>query len=90
MLQHTGKSNLEIFNLGTGIGYSVLEVIHSFEKVSGVKLNYQIVPKRPGDIEKTFADTRYANDELGWKAEKSLDEMMLSAWRWQQALSEKK
>lgn len=90
MLDEKGKSNLEIFNLGTGNGYSVLEVIHSFEKVSGVKLNYKIVPRRPGDIEKTWADTTFANDELGWKAEKDLDEMMLSAWNWEKALAAKK
>ncbi len=90
MLEEKGKSNLEIFNLGTGNGYSVLEVIKSFEKVSGVKLNYKIVPRRPGDIEQTWADTTFANEELGWKAEKELDEMMLSAWNWEKALAAKK
>ncbi|HET9572051.1 MAG TPA: UDP-glucose 4-epimerase GalE [Bacteroidales bacterium] len=90
MLDNKGKSNLEIFNLGTGNGYSVLQVIHSFEKVSGVKLNYKIVPRRPGDIEQTWADTTFANEELGWKAEKELDEMMLSAWNWEKALASKK
>jgi UDP-glucose 4-epimerase len=90
MLDEKGKSNLEIFNLGTGNGYSVLEVIKSFEKVSGVKLNYKIVPRRPGDIEQTWADTTFANEELGWKAEKGLDEMMLSAWNWEKALAAKK
>jgi UDP-glucose 4-epimerase len=90
MLNEKGKSNLEIFNLGTGNGFSVLEVIQSFEKVSGVKLNYQIVPRRPGDIEQTWADTQFANHELGWKADKSLDEMMLSAWNWEKALAAKK
>jgi UDP-glucose 4-epimerase len=90
MLDEKGLSNLEIFNLGTGNGYSVLEVIKSFEKVSGVKLNYKIVPRRPGDIEQTWADTKFANDVLGWKAEKDLDEMMLSAWNWEKALAAKK
>jgi len=90
MLEEKGKSDLEIFNLGTGNGLSVLEVIKSFEKVSGEKLNYQIVPRRAGDVEQTWADTNYANDELGWKAEKSLDEMMLSAWNWEKALATKK
>lgn len=90
MLEEKGATNLEIFNLGTGNGYSVLEVIKSFEKVSGSKLNYKIVPRRPGDIEKTWADTQFANDVLGWKAEKDLDEMMLSAWNWEKALSAKK
>jgi UDP-glucose 4-epimerase len=90
MLNEKGKSDLEIFNLGTGNGFSVLEVIHSFEKVSGVKLNFQIVPRRAGDIEQTWADTKFANEELGWKAEKTLDEMMLSAWNWEKALAAKK
>jgi len=90
MLGEKGKSKMEIFNLGTGNGFSVLEVIKSFEKVSGEKLNYEIVPRRAGDIEQTWADTTFANEELGWKAEKSLDEMMLSAWKWEKALAAKK
>jgi len=89
MISGKGKSDMEIFNLGTGNGFSVLEVIQSFERVSGQKLNYQIVDRRPGDIEKVWADTSFANDELGWKAEMSLDEMMASAWKWEKALSEK-
>lgn len=87
MLSKKGKSRMEIFNLGTGNGFSVLEVINAFERVSGVKLNYKIVPRRPGDIEKVWADTEFANHELGWKAEKGLDEMMLSSWEWEKALS---
>lgn len=90
MIQNTGKKKIEIFNLGTGNGFSVLEVIHSFEKVSNEKLNYQIVDRRPGDVEIVYADTSFANDELGWKAQKTLDEMMLSAWHWEKALSSKK
>ncbi|MBW6491688.1 MAG: UDP-glucose 4-epimerase GalE [Lentimicrobium sp.] len=90
MISEVGKGDFEIFNLGTGNGYSVLEVIKSFEKVSGLKLNYRIVARRPGDIEKVWADTSYANKELKWKAEKSLDEMMRTAWNWEKALSEKK
>ncbi|PKP50297.1 MAG: UDP-glucose 4-epimerase GalE [Bacteroidetes bacterium HGW-Bacteroidetes-11] len=89
MIAGKGKSDMEIFNLGTGNGFSVLEVIQSFERVSGQKLNYQIVDRRPGDIEKVWADTSFANDELGWKAELSLDEMMASAWKWEKALAEK-
>lgn len=89
MLSKKGKSKLEIFNLGTGNGFSVLEVINAFERVSGVKLNYKIVPRRPGDIEKVWADTNFANIELGWKAEKGIDEMMLSSWEWEKALSKK-
>lgn len=86
LVESRNKSNYEFFNLGTGRGYSVLEVIKSFEKVTGVKINYDIVDRRPGDVEKIWADTKFANEELGWKAEKSLDEMMLSSWNWQQAL----
>lgn len=90
MISGKGKSNFEIFNIGTGNGFSVLEVIKSFEKMSGQKLNYQLVDRRAGDIEKVWADTSFANEELGWKAEKSLDEMMLSAWKWEQALAQNK
>ena len=86
MLGGKSKLKLEIFNLGTGTGYSVLDVIKSFEKVTGEKLNYKIVPRRPGDVEKVWANTQFANDELGWKAEKTLDEMMLSAWNWEKSL----
>jgi UDP-glucose 4-epimerase len=87
MLGGKSKLDLETFNLGTGTGYSVLDVINSFGKVNGVKLNYKIVPRRQGDIEKVWADTRFANKELGWKAEKNIDEMMLSAWEWEKALA---
>jgi UDP-glucose 4-epimerase len=90
MFSGKGRSAFEIFNLGTGKGYSVLEVIRSFEKVSGQKLNYKIVPRRPGDVEKVWADTRYANQELGWKAEKNLDEMTSSAWKWEKDLENAK
>ncbi len=87
MLHDKCKSGFEVFNLGTGEGYSVLEVIKAFERVSGEKLNYKIVARRPGDIEKVWADTRFANTELGWKAEESIDQMMLSAWQWEKNLS---
>jgi UDP-glucose 4-epimerase len=80
------KSPYEVFNLGTGRGNSVMEIIQSFERVSGVKLSYQVVARRPGDIVKIWADPSYANKELGWKSEKSLDEMIKSAWEWQKTL----
>ena len=83
MLENRQKNNYEIFNLGTGNGNSVLEVIQKFEKACGKKLNYRIVDRRPGDVEKVYADTRYANEELGWKAEKSLEDSLLSAWNWE-------
>lgn len=78
--------NYDFFNVGTGSGTSVLEVIKSFEKVSGEKLNYEIVDRRPGDIEKTYADTSKANNTMGWEAERDLDDMMRSAWNWQKSL----
>jgi UDP-glucose 4-epimerase len=87
MLKNQQKKSIEFFNVGTGKGFSVLEVIKSFEKTSGQKLNYQIVGRRAGDIEQIWADPKFANEELGWKAEKTLDEMTLSAWNWQKKLS---
>lgn len=86
MIENKNKKDIEVFNLGTGRGYSVLEVIASFERVSGVKLNYQIVDRRAGDVEQVWADPSRANHDLKWKAEKSLDEMTLSAWKWEKVL----
>jgi UDP-glucose 4-epimerase len=87
MLNHQQKKSIEYFNVGTGKGFSVLDVIKSFEKTSGQKLNYQIVGRRAGDVEQIWADPKFANEELGWQAEKSLDEMTKSAWNWQKKLS---
>jgi len=84
------KSNFEVFNLGTGRGYSVIEVIKAFEKVTGEKLNYEVVDRRPGDVEQVYADTTFANQELGWIAEKSLEEMMATSWKWEQHLAKQK
>ncbi|MBC9794385.1 UDP-glucose 4-epimerase GalE [Sinomicrobium weinanense] len=86
LLKGDNKSNYEVFNVGTGKGSSVLEVINSFEKVSGEKLNYKIVDRRPGDITAAFADTTRANTELGWKAQSTLDEAMRSAWAWEKKI----
>jgi len=83
MLNQKNKSQLEYFNLGTGIGVSVLECIQSFEKVTNLKVPYKIVGRRSGDVEKIWANTTYANDELGWKAELGIDDCMLSAWNWE-------
>ena len=83
LLNGKNKSNYEVFNLGTGEGLSVLQVVKGFEKATGVKLNYKIVDRRAGDIEKIWADTTYANEELGWKAEIGLEETLLSAWNWE-------
>lgn len=86
LLEKKNKTRYEIFNLGTGNGVSVLEAIHAFEKSTGVKLNYRIVGRRAGDIEKIWADTSYANEELGWKSETGLEATMLSAWLWEKRI----
>lgn len=84
LLKLKHKSNYETFNIGTGTGSSVLQVIQSFEKISHQKLNYKIVGRRAGDVISAYADTKKANNELGWKAKSTLDEAMLSAWKWEQ------
>jgi len=86
LLNGDNASNYEIFNVGTGKGSSVLEAIKSFEKVSGKKLNYKIVDRRPGDITTAYADTTKANKVLGWKAEYTLEEAMNYAWIWEQKI----
>ena len=86
LLNKKNLSKVEIFNLGTGTGSSVLEVIHSFEKVSGQKLAYKIVARREGDITTAYANTDKANNILGWKAESTLDEAMESAWKWEKKI----
>lgn len=89
MLTDQSDDKVEIFNLGTGDGVSVLELINVFEKVSGNKLNYKIVGRREGDIEQIWADASHANNVLGWKATESIEDTMESAWKWQLALREK-
>lgn len=81
------KSNYEVFNLGSGNGVTVLEVIKAFEKATKVKLNYQIGPRRKGDVVQVYADRTFAEKELGWKPKYSLEEMMLSAWKWEKHIS---
>ena len=83
LIEGKSKTNYEVFNLGTGKGVSVLEAIKSFERVSGIKLEYKIVGRRAGDIEKIWANPSYANKELGWKTLSSLDEAMKTAWDWE-------
>lgn len=85
LLNKENKENYEFFNIGTGKGSSVLEVIKAFEKASGFPLNYKIVGRREGDVTAAYADTSLANEELKWKTELSLDEALDSAWKWQQA-----
>jgi len=83
------KKRYEVFNLGTGRGVSVLEEIHSFEKATGIKLRYRITGRRPGDIEKIWADPALANKELGWKALSTLEECMRTAWEWEKNIRKK-
>ncbi|BDB51845.1 UDP-glucose 4-epimerase GalE [Flavobacterium ammonificans] len=86
LLSKKNQDKVETFNLGTGTGSSVLEVIHAFEKVSGQKLPYKIVARREGDITEAYANTHKANTILGWKAQSSLEEAMASAWKWEQKI----
>ena len=86
LLNKQNSEKVEIFNLGTGTGSSVLEVISAFEKVSGQKLNYQIVGRREGDVISAYANTDKATTILGWKAQSSLEESLESAWKWEQKI----
>lgn len=78
------QSGLKIYNLGTGIGYSVLELIATFERINAVKVPYKICPRRPGDIAECWSDPMLANKELGWSAKRDLSVMLKDSWRWQQ------
>lgn len=89
ILQNKQKTKVETFNVGTGKGLSVLELIEKFKKTTGVDLNYKIVERRAGDIEQVWANPLYANEELGWKAEISVDDTLRSAWNWQLKLRER-
>ncbi len=84
LLDNKGDSNYEFFNIGTGRGSSVLEVVKAFEKVTQQKLNYKIVDRRAGDVISVYADTTKANETLGWKSEKSMEEALSSSWKWEQ------
>ncbi len=90
LIESKNDNNYEVFNVGTGRGNSVLEVIASFERVSGKKLNYSIVDRRPGDVIQAYADTTKAAEVLGWKAASSLDDAMRSAWDWEQKIRNQK
>jgi UDP-glucose 4-epimerase len=86
LLENKNLAKIETFNLGTGTGSSVLEVIHAFEKVSDKKLPYKIVGRREGDITSAYANTDKANTILGWKAQSTLEESLASAWKWEQKI----
>ena len=90
-IQYSMKNNqpnsCEVFNLGTGNGITVLEAIHAFEKVSGVKLNYEIGPRRAGDIVSIYANNDHAVNQLGWNCKYDLEDMMRTAWEWEQSLA---
>ena len=90
ILDNPEAQPVEIFNIGTGEGVSTLQIIKRFEAVTGVKLNWEFAPRREGDIEKGWGNVDKANTILGWKADANLDDVLLSAWRWQQKLSENK
>lgn len=89
MLDDRMKEDYEIFNVGTGRPVSVLELINSFEKVNGLKLNWKFAPRRAGDVVAIWADPARANDELGWKATRSVDETLAAAWAWEKHLAGK-
>lgn len=90
MLAGKGSEPVEVFNLGTGTGSTVLEVIAAFERSTGVKLQWEFAPRRPGDVIAAYADTKQATEVLGWRAERPLDQSMADAWRWQQVLQTRK
>ena len=89
MLECRMKESYEIFNVGTGRPVSVYELVTAFEKVNGVKLNYKFVDRRPGDVMAIWADTALANEELGWKAERTVEETLASAWAWEKHIAGK-
>lgn len=89
MLQNKSEENVEVFNLGTGRGVTVLELINAFEKGTGVKVPHKIVGRREGDIEKVWANPERANKVLGWTAKETLEDTLVSAWNWQKRLRER-
>lgn len=83
MVEQKSDQNYEVFNVGTGNPVSVFELVNTFERVNNLKLNYKVAPRRPGDVVAVWADTTLANTVLGWKAERSLDDTLRSAWEWE-------
>ncbi len=78
-----GKTGVEVFNLGTGVGYSVLDIVHAFEAATGVPVPYRIAPRRPGDIAQCYSSADKARELMGWQAEYDIEDMCRDAWRWQ-------
>jgi UDP-glucose 4-epimerase len=89
LLAKKNQDNCEVFNLGTGNGVTVLEAIKAFEKISGVKLNYELGPRRPGDVIAIYANNTKAKEELGWVASTGIEDMMRTAWQWEVALRDR-
>ena len=89
MLENNDTDSVEIFNLGTGNGLSVLQLIKAFEEATGVPVPHKIGARRAGDIEKIWADPKKANEVLGWKAEADIKDTMANAWKWQCRVTEK-
>ena len=89
MMDGKMKKDCEIFNVGTGRPVSVMELVNAFQKVNNVKLNYKIAARRPGDVTAIWADPTLANKELGWKAERSVEDTLKSAWAWELHLAGK-
>lgn len=83
LINKNNINNFEVYNIGTGIGYSVLDIINAFEKATGIKINYKIVDRRPGDVEAVYANTNLANNQLGWNTERDIENMMKTAWDWE-------
>lgn len=90
LLEKKNKKSFEVFNLGTGQGLSVMEIIKTFERATGEKVNFRLYPRRPGDISAVYADTSLANQELGWKADTPLEETLRSAWKWEKHIHKSK
>ncbi|HOJ47780.1 MAG TPA: UDP-glucose 4-epimerase GalE [Bacillota bacterium] len=82
-IEHMDQPGVKVYNLGTGKGYSVLDIVHAFEKVNGIKIPYQFTARRPGDVAECYADPTKAKEELGWTAEYGLEEMCRSAWNFE-------
>ena len=89
MIKGEMKKDVEIFNIGTGRPVSVLELVNAFEKVNGLKLNYKFAPRRPGDVTAIWADPTLANNEMGWKATRTVEETLAAAWAWEKHLAGK-